>query len=673
MPIKHIRIENFKSIKRCDIDFNDLTVLIGANGSGKTNILDSLNYFFNNLTERNISNNIFDANNKFSNQVKITVTFDLTNFVIISKTHTNELFNFLDYNSYQSKYNNYYKSIIALASSKKDNTLSLQLSQVKGKEIQWSEPYEKRYIIKSLFPLFYISARDLDLKKWSHIWSVLGELGKVSNSERKIIEKQIQDIIENDIETSNKIKAICSIFEQSELSVKSATAKEYATILTKIYFSGEIINQKGRHLNYFSTGTSSVKYIELLLRAINEIVKNKMKEPLVLFDEPEINLHPNFVDELSDALLLVDNKLKIVISTHSARLTKNLMTSSKDIFLYNVKINNCYTELKLMKKFIQYSPSSQYRVTDDHINSYFSKGILFVEGETELELFSNPYLRALFPQLKIIDIFQAMTQAPILNIMNPQKAKTGIPYICLIDADKAIGFENQPIKITLQGEYFHETKEKYLYKNKKSKSSFLRHQRQRIEGMADKLRLHYYEPYYSCNDQFYNEFINTVHKYLLNYCVYMFKTTIEGALINEHSYTYAMKFLKEHNNESDFTDFENCINSYYKTDRLNILRLMYKGKTDLLIKYSTIKRLIDQNTGLTYDKVRIGKKTSGWVSKYIDTFFLNILPSHVEKTPRGMKRYIEENAEFKKEVLNEFKYNFPELYNLFLKINYIIS
>ena len=84
MPIKHIRIENFKSIKCCDIDFNDLTVLIGANGSGKTNILDSLNYFFNNLTERNISNNIFDENNKFSNQVKITVTFDLTNFVIIS-------------------------------------------------------------------------------------------------------------------------------------------------------------------------------------------------------------------------------------------------------------------------------------------------------------------------------------------------------------------------------------------------------------------------------------------------------------------------------------------------------------------------------------------------------------------------------------------------------------
>ena len=72
-----------------------------------------------------------------------------------------------------------------------------------------------------------------------------------------------------------------------------------------------------------------------------------------------------------------------------------------------------------------------------------------------------------------------------------------------------------------------------------------------------------------------------------------------------------MNFLKEHNNESDFTDFENCINSYSKTDRLNILRLMYNGKTDLLIKYSTIRRLIDQNTGLTYDKVRIDKKHLG--------------------------------------------------------------
>ena len=82
-----------------------------------------------------------------------------------------------------------------------------------------------------------------------------------------------------------------------------------------------------------------------------------------------------------------------------------------------------------MKKFPQYSPSSKYRVSDDHINSYFSRGILFVEGETELELFSNPYIKILFPKLKEIDVFKAMSDEPILNIMNPKLVNTHTPYV----------------------------------------------------------------------------------------------------------------------------------------------------------------------------------------------------------------------------------------------------
>lgn len=96
MPVTHIRIENFKSIKRCDIDLNNITALIGANGTGKTNILEAINYFYSNLTENNISEMVFDANNKFSNQVKITLTFDLSNFVIISKTQINDFADLFD-------------------------------------------------------------------------------------------------------------------------------------------------------------------------------------------------------------------------------------------------------------------------------------------------------------------------------------------------------------------------------------------------------------------------------------------------------------------------------------------------------------------------------------------------------------------------------------------------
>ena len=160
MPFTHIRIENFKSIKRCDLEFGKLNALIGANGTGKTNILDALNYFYINLTEHNIQNDIFDLNNRFSNQMKITLTFDLSDFVKISKSHTDEVSMLFEEDSDKDRYRSYYKAILALASKQLNSQFSICLTQFKDKGIQWSEKYEHRFIIKSLFPFFYVNSRD---------------------------------------------------------------------------------------------------------------------------------------------------------------------------------------------------------------------------------------------------------------------------------------------------------------------------------------------------------------------------------------------------------------------------------------------------------------------------------------------------------------------------------
>lgn len=675
MPVTHVRIENYKSIKRCDIDLNDITALIGPNGTGKTNILDAISYFYNNLTEENISDDIYDANNKFCNQAKITLTFDISNFVLISKTQASEWELLFGDCAGKSRYGEYFKSIYSLISSNKEKTISIQLSQIKGKGIQWSEPYQRRIIVKSLFPFFYIDARNLDINEWSQVWSILGELAKVSNSEKKSLEKQIREVIESNCEMANKVKAIRTIFELSELSVEPEASKEFASSLSKIYFSGKKIYQRGRNLKYFSAGTNSVKYIELLLRAINEIARNKMKEPVILIDEPEISLHPNYIDELADIITAMDNKLRMVISSHSSRLIKKLMPYERMV-LYNVKFNNRYTVIGLMKKFQQYSTPSKYRVTDDHINSYFSKGILFVEGETELELFSNPYLQILFPQLKNIDIFQAMTQEPILNIMSPKKNKSKIPYICLIDADKAIRFNNSTGKLELIKEYFNNPKEKFRFKNKKEQSNYIYHLHLRILNMVNKLRVHYYKPFFSCNDPNYDTFKKAVHEYLLYYSTFTLDTTIEGSLINKRNYSYALEYLEKNTSTRDFTSFINFLNSQKSADKMNIIRLIFNGKTDLLKKYdgkNGVKNVLPNSTSLVLDKVMIGKKTSGWVSDYIDCFFAQNMPPEQEKTPKVMRQIIKSDKTkltFYKEL---FECYFPELYSLFSHLNKMLS
>ena len=66
MPLTRLIIKNFKSIKNCDISLSELNVLIGENGTGKTNLLDAISYFYRNLTDSDISEHVFDENNHYS-------------------------------------------------------------------------------------------------------------------------------------------------------------------------------------------------------------------------------------------------------------------------------------------------------------------------------------------------------------------------------------------------------------------------------------------------------------------------------------------------------------------------------------------------------------------------------------------------------------------------------
>lgn len=48
MSLSRVIIKNYKSIKHCDVTLSGLNVLIGENGTGKTNLLEAINYFYNN-------------------------------------------------------------------------------------------------------------------------------------------------------------------------------------------------------------------------------------------------------------------------------------------------------------------------------------------------------------------------------------------------------------------------------------------------------------------------------------------------------------------------------------------------------------------------------------------------------------------------------------------------
>lgn len=40
--VRRVRIRNYKSVGKCDVELHPLTLLVGRNGSGKSNFLDAL-------------------------------------------------------------------------------------------------------------------------------------------------------------------------------------------------------------------------------------------------------------------------------------------------------------------------------------------------------------------------------------------------------------------------------------------------------------------------------------------------------------------------------------------------------------------------------------------------------------------------------------------------------
>ena len=155
--------------------------------------------------------------------------------------------------------------------------------------------------------------------------------------------------------------------------------------------------------------------------------------------------------------------------------------------------------------------------------------------------------------------------------MHPQKTRNAIPYICLIDMDKAVGYDVKTKKYFVRREYItNSPKESYQFKSKSTVNPYILHQRLRIEAMANKLHVHYYCPLYSTSDPSHDAFVSAVHNYLLNYHVFAFSTTIEGALINSRSLDFSLEFLRKHIKRDAYRNFSALIERTGTTDKTNL-------------------------------------------------------------------------------------------------------
>lgn len=285
--------------------------------------------------------------------------------------------------------------------------------------------------------------------------------------------------------------------------------------------------------------------------------------PTVYIDEPETGLHPKrneeLISKLHDTYISFkkskpDREIgkyktpypKIIFSTHSPNILKyviKLFRNDQQILHFS-KDKNSATRVSKMNS--QYKDERFLNIfSDNEARLFFSNFILFVEGETELELFGNLKLLSKFPKLKKVDVYK--NNNVTLKYTNPSYSNVSIPYLVLYDADKLIRFDITTNLFTFKkdsinlNKLFDRVKKSYFgskhYNQKQMIKEVLKVESQKQIINTDPLNIKY-------SDGSIHSFVAFINSTILNKNHFMIAaTTIEGSLINSDSLPIFRKWL----------------------------------------------------------------------------------------------------------------------------------
>lgn len=663
MPIKRIEINNCKSIKHLSISFNHINCLLGENGSGKTNIMKAIKYFYDNLTDKQIDDSLYDKVNPYIQSFEITIYYDFSRLVKIAESHIER------HNIFGYKLNSIFKKIKTIYKRNKNSSkeIKITLNQDKSGIQKWNVSHDIRVFLKNIFPIYFLQTRHLNLINWDDLWDVIGELSKTgarTNSFRSELEECFKNAFGEKYSTI--LNYIEKEFQKNDIEIRTFNSNQQFANIYQLQLGGNKFKHKFEDLEYFSDGVNSYNYLKLILNLISKISDRKIKEPTIIIDEPEIGLHPRYIDRMVETFFEKSDQTNLLISTHSSRIIKNLMSSSLNVSLYHISMEDRYSKLKKMKSFTDNRALNL--ISEEEASYYFAKSIVFVEGTTEIELFSNKYLHDLFPFLKKTEFYAFDGDNVRLKIVHPNEKNLGIPYLLIVDLDKILKYNKNTSKFVIKkGDKFinplkdteAQKKEAFYYGERLTKTFYTR---KRIEGLIDKSKFYFHKKwgYIQGRNVYFNLLKKLIRDYCLEYNIFPVATTIEGALINQSNHPLVYEWFKNYYSKTEDKDIVDDLYNFEVSDvyQTTILRLINDGKFDNL---ESVKEWLDKEKVKDLND-KIGKvknkKTNGWVTNFMNHFFEN---------------YIDRDNLTNEDKISIFKLYFPEIFLMITSIKSVIK
>ena len=346
--ITKLHIRNFKSIKNVDLDIGKITVLTGANNSGKSSFIYAL------LALKNIVNNPNQSIDNFLNLPFINLGgFEQTVFdknkdqiIIVGVTIRESEFE-VDYSIWLNpKGSNVRLSIIKPHEEKHSIDISFPYGAnkynqfnlvVDGKDVQlaWNGFTAKAQDFSPIL-LYALMPFQLPIDTFSKLDFVPIRrgftkpfYGNVPLQSQISTEEEVATLLAIDRELTGKVAHYLEKIVDRSFSVYNTPGIANFYLQTrdkKTGFTSDLVNE----------GLGTNQLVTILAKILQP--KNKF----ICIDEPEIHLHPSIIDKLVSVMIEIaeDEGKQFLVSTHSEHFITSLLNSvvKKEINNDDVKV-----------------------------------------------------------------------------------------------------------------------------------------------------------------------------------------------------------------------------------------------------------------------------------------------------------------------------------------------
>lgn len=439
MKIKRFTIENYRSItKAYQININELTVFIGKNNEGKSNVVKALATAVQMLK-------VFRSNN-IRNNVSMRVSRDLYNW------ESDFPVKYQQSNNKTKKTKTNFRLDFELNEKECDDIYELIHSRINGDlsiDIK---------ITKNNIPEFYIPKRGKNTKvlssKSKEICTYISRKMIVKNIPAIRSESQAIEVIDELIDTEIQIAAEDEEYQTALdiINAKQQTAldnlskriitplKKFLPTIKKVVLNiendlrmrglrrGIDVKIDDGYLTSIKNKGDGVKSL-FSIAMLSEIDAPK-SSVIITLDEPENHLHPSAIHFIRDVLVKMSEKHQVIISTHNPLLVNRRVINS------NIIVDGGKAEpaknIDSIRKILGVIPS------DNLLNANF---VLLVEGEDDKQIFTK-----LFNEKSIIIkkalASNVMTITPMggatrLNYFATTLLNSMCSFVVLLDNDEA--------------------------------------------------------------------------------------------------------------------------------------------------------------------------------------------------------------------------------------------